>query len=256
VQPGSRDVLTRRASAPDVVLRYGPGKDHIADLRLPARSAAPLVVLLHGGFWRQAWDRTHLRPMADGLVAAGIAVAMPEYARTGGGGGWPTTFDGVASAVSALPTVIGSAVGDAVDTGGRITLAGHSAGGQLALWCASRALPTAYAGVIALAPVADLAEAYRLDLDAGAVRDLLGAGPDEAPDLYDQTDPCRLPPPTAPVVLLHGTDDASVPPELSRRYAAHSGASLRLIDGVGHFALIDPSSPAWPAVLDAISQPR
>ena len=248
----SRDVLTRPASAPDMVLRYGPRDDQVADVRLPTRTGAPLVVLLHGGFWRAAWDRTHTRPMADELAAAGFAVATPEYARTDGGGGWPTTFDDVALAVQVIPTRIAAAVGEAVDPADRTVLVGHSAGGQLALWCASRPLPTDYAGVVALAPVADLTEADRLDLDTGAVRELLGAGPDEAPDRYAFADPCRLPAPPVPVVVVHGLDDTSVPPALSRRYATHAGAELRLLDGIGHFELIDPLSAAWPVVLDAI----
>jgi acetyl esterase/lipase len=254
VNPNSRDVLTRRASPPDLVLSYGPRDDQIADLRLPKRTGARLVVLLHGGFWRAAWDRTHTRPMADALASSGFAVAAPEYARTGDGGGWSTTFDDVALAVDTLPAVIASAVSGTVDRAAGIVLAGHSAGGQLALWCASGRLPELYAGVVALAPVADLTEAHRLDLDAGAVQGLLGASPSEAPERYDYADPCRLPAPALPVVVVHGVDDATAPPSLSQRYAAHSGAALRLLAGVGHFDLIDPQSTAWPVVLDTIAE--
>lgn len=249
----SRDVLTRPASPPDVVLRYGPRADQVADVRLPQRTTAPLVVLLHGGFWRAVWDRTHTRPMADALAAAGFAVATPEYARTGGGGGWPMTFDDVALAVQALPAIVAT-VGMAVDPVAGTVLAGHSAGGQLALWCASRLLPVDYAGVVALAPVADLTEADRLDLDTGAVRELLGAGSDEAPDRFAYADPCRRPAPSVPVVVVHGLDDTTVPSSLSRRYATHAGAELHLLDGIGHFELIDPLSTAWPVVLDAIEK--
>jgi acetyl esterase/lipase len=252
VQPEQRDVLTRSASPPDLVLRYGRRDDQQVDLRLARRTGAPIVVLLHGGFWRMAWDRTHTRPMADGLAAAGFAVATPEYARIGGGGGWPGTFDDVAQAVAVLPTLLTDALGDAVDPR-TIVLAGHSAGGQLALWSASEVLAPEYVGVVALAPVADLTEAFRLDLDAGAVLDLLGGRPDQVPDRYDRADPCRLPPPSAPVVVLHGRDDEKVPAQLSQRYATHADVHLRLLDGVGHFDLIDPRSAAWPGVLAAIN---
>jgi acetyl esterase/lipase len=251
VQPEQRDVLTRPASPPDLVLRYGPRDDQLADVRLSQRAGAPLVILLHGGFWRMAWDRTHTRPMADGLAAAGFAIATPEYARTGDGGGWPETFDDVALAVAVLPELVADAVGADVDPT-TIVLAGHSAGGHLALWCAGRQLLGAYAGVVALAPVADLTEASRLDLDSGAVRELLGGGPDQVPDRYDRADPLRLPASSVPVVLVHGTDDAYVPSELSGRYAMRTGARLRLLSGVGHFELIDPRSAAWQVVLDAI----
>jgi acetyl esterase/lipase len=249
----SREVLTRPASPPDAVLRYGPRADQIADLRVPPGTGAPLVVLLHGGFWRNTWDRTHTRPMADGLVDAGVAVITPEYARTGGGGGWPVTFDDVALAVAAVPGLVAAAAGGSVDTTTRTVLVGHSAGGQLALWCASQGLQAGYAGVVALAPVADLTEAFRLDLDGGAVLELMGGGPDEVPDRYDRVDPCRLAAPAVPVVILHGTDDLAVPAGLSERYAAHSGARLQPLPEVDHFGLIDPRSTAWPGVLAAVT---
>jgi acetyl esterase/lipase len=248
----SREVLTRPASPPDTVLRYGPRADQIADLRLPPRTrGAPLVVLLHGGFWRNTWDRTHTRPMADGLVDAGVAVITPEYARTGNGGGWPVTFDDVALAVAAAPSLVAAAAAGSVDPT-RTVLVGHSAGGQLALWCASQGLPAEYAGVVALAPVADLTEAFRLDLDGGAVVELMGGGPRELPDRYDLVDPCRLAAPAVPVVILHGTDDVAVPTGLSERCAARSRARLQLLPDVDHFGLIDPRSTAWPAVLAAV----
>jgi acetyl esterase/lipase len=243
-----REVLDRKASPPDAVIRYGDGPEQVADLRLPRLATGPLVVLLHGGFWRREYDRVHVGPMADGLVRAGYAVATPEYARTGAGGGWPSTFDDVALGVSRLPTLIGKAAG----AGGPL-LVGHSAGGQLVLWCAATGLPPVYAGVLALAPVADLAEGFRLDLDDGAVADLLGGSPDDVPDRYAATDPCALPAPAIPVVLVHGTDDTQVPLDLSRRYAAHvPSAELRVLEGAGHFGLIDPQATAWRAVIEAV----
>src|SRR5215470_313712 len=84
----SRDVLTRPVPPPDVVLRYGSDRDQLADLRLPAvpaagRELAPLVLFLHGGFWRAAYDRAHTGPLAAALAAAGFAVCTPEFRRTG-----------------------------------------------------------------------------------------------------------------------------------------------------------------------------
>ena len=47
-------------------LRYGTHPDQVVDLTFPGATARPpLVVLLHGGFWRAAYDRTHLRVVAD-----------------------------------------------------------------------------------------------------------------------------------------------------------------------------------------------
>jgi acetyl esterase/lipase len=247
-----RDVLNRTGSPPDAEIRYGPEPEQIADLRLPSRRGqVALVVLLHGGFWRSEYDRTHVRPMADGLAEAGYGVATPEYARTGAGGGWPSTFDDVRLAVARMPVL----VGDSVDVGD-VVLVGHSAGGHLALWCACLGLPDAYAGAVALAPVADLVTAFRLDLDGGAVRALLGGSPEQVPDRYDAADPSRLPAPTGRVVVLHGEDDGQVPVDGSIRYAARTGVDLRVLRGVEHFGLIDPTSAAWPAVLTAVRSVR
>ena len=108
-----------------MVLSYGPGPEHVADVRLPPLPAgapsagtpptgapsagtpggapqrgalsggalpadarpAPLVVFLHGGFWRVAFDRTHTGPLATALAAVGFAVCVPEFRRTGQRGG-------------------------------------------------------------------------------------------------------------------------------------------------------------------------
>src|SRR5258707_10121434 len=119
-----RDILTRPAPPPDAVLRYGPDRDHVADLRLPAVSeavptaAAPLVLFLHGGFWRAAYDRAHTGPLATALAADGFAVCAPEYRRIGqAGGGWPGTFDDVAVAIDVLPGLAAKASGGRVDPG-------------------------------------------------------------------------------------------------------------------------------------------
>jgi pimeloyl-ACP methyl ester carboxylesterase len=137
----------------------------------------------------------------------------------------------------------------------RPILAGHSAGGHLALWYASVA-PDAVGGVVALAPVADLARAYELDLDSGAVADLLGGAPDVVPEAYRSADPMRNLPSGVRTVIVHGELDEIVPVALSRDYCrcarrAGDDTTLVALDGVEHFGVIDPESGAWPAVLAA-----
>jgi acetyl esterase/lipase len=259
--PDSRDVLNRPAPAPDAVVRYGDHPDQVADVRLPPAGAheGPLVVVIHGGFWRAEWDRAHTAPLAAALAAAGHPVAQLEYRRTGApGGGWPGTFDDVAAGVPALPGLVAdvaAARGARIDAGPPILL-GHSAGGHLALWLASRSAP-AGRGVVALAPVADLAEAHRLDLDGGAVHALLGGGPAERPERYAAADPLARTPPRLPTVIIHGVLDRHVPIGISRRYAAAvaaAGGDVHLVElpEVEHFALIDPLAPTWPAVTTAL----
>ena len=257
----NREVLSRPAPPPDRTIRYGDGPDAIADCWIAADAEAPVVVLWHGGFWRAAFDRTHLRPMANALRDAGFTVVTPEYRRTdvSPGSGWPGTFDDVALASDRLPDLLAAGgIG-----GARLVHAGHSAGGHLAVWTARRhRLPPAspwrrdpdarIAGVVALAPVLDLGEAFRRDLDSGAVTALLGGGPDDLPDRYEAADPMRLGGDAPPVTILHGDTDGRVPIELSRGYAAAGFGTLEELPGADHFAVIDPESAAWPKVVRAL----
>ncbi|MFV2102249.1 alpha/beta hydrolase family protein [Micromonospora sp. LOL_024] len=253
-----RAVLTRPTPVPDVTVAYGEHPDQIADLRRPAGYGPPrpLVVVVHGGFWRAEYDRRHTDPLAAALAAIGYPVAQLEYRRTGQrGGGWPGTLTDVLAGVSALPRLADAALPGRVAPVGQV-LVGHSAGGHLALYAAAHA-PGAVGAVLALAPVADLAEAHRLDLDGGAVVALLGGGPAEVPERYAAADP-RVPVPLRPrTVVIHGTLDQQVPVGISRDYVTAgraAGEDIRLIElpECEHFGLIDPESAAWAQVTGAL----
>ncbi|GII24896.1 alpha/beta hydrolase family protein [Planosporangium mesophilum] len=256
-----REVLTRWAPEPDFTVRYGTQPDHVADVRLPAgQSGGPLIIFIHGGFWKAEFDRRHTAPLAVDLAGRGYPVASVEFRRVGqDGGGWPGTFTDVAEAVARVPGLIAEALtgrGVAVPDLTRPVLAGHSAGGHLALWAAKRA-GTPVRGVLALAPVADLGLAHRLGLGGGAVAALLGGGPEEVPERYAEADPVRLLPSGVPAVVVHGTEDDRVPIEVGQEYVAAARAagddvSLVELPGTEHFAVIDPRSAVWPQILAAL----
>lgn len=229
----------------------------------------PLVLFLHGGFWRAAYDRAHTGPLSEALAEEGFAVCAPEYRKVGQpGGGWPGTFDDVASAVDRLPGIVAEATGRRVSSV-RTLLAGHSAGGHLALWAAARhRLPAgvpwrrpgqAVRGVVGLAAVCDLAACFEQDLGSGAAAALMGGSPSRRPDRYRAAEPGGLFPVGTAVRLVHGAADDVVPCEMSRAYAALAQSAgddvtCRVLAGSGHFEVIDPLTAAWPDVVAAFRE--
>jgi uncharacterized protein len=122
-----------------------------------------------------------------------------------------------------------------------------------ALFAAPRVAPVL---AVSLAGVGDLCLAAELGLSDGAVRALLGGGPEEIPAVYDVACPVHLLPLGVPQVVLHGTGDLDVPLEVSTRYARRAGAECDLVvlPGANHMALIDPDSAAWTSVLNALAR--
>ncbi|MEO6823047.1 MAG: alpha/beta hydrolase [Candidatus Nanopelagicales bacterium] len=235
-------VLSLRATVPQT-LRWGEGAGDVADVR-PGNGHGPLLVLLHGGFWRPAYDRTHTRPMTQALAEAGWAVAAPEYRREPGDP--DATCQDVRHALATLPALVSG-------HDGRVVVAGHSAGGHLALWAAATCPAPGLVRTVGLGAVADLALAEQLGLGGGAVPAFLGAVAATRPDLDPAMASGSAGSP-APVVLVHGRQDLVVPVSVARSYAdRHPSTGLVEVPGAGHFALIDPRSMAWPAVVHALT---
>jgi acetyl esterase/lipase len=234
-------VLEREAAEPDLVVSWGPGPDDVADVRLGSDDR-PLLVMLHGGFWRPAYDRLHVRPMTEALAAAGYTVVAPEYRRVPGNP--DATCGDVRVALRVLPVELRGRYD------GRVIVLGHSAGGHLALWAASAAPAAKLVGTVALAPVADLVTAEREHLGDGAVRAFLGGPASGRSDL----DPTRLVSASTPVAIVHGLEDSTVPATQSDAYVAtHRRTTLHEVPAAGHLALIDPTSAAWDVVLRAVT---
>ena len=221
------------------------------ELTLPETGAGPhpVVIFIHGGFWRAAFDLTHARPLCTALAKRGVAVWSLEYRRLGmPGGGWPGTLEDVRAAAAHLREL---AREHSLDLS-QVAAAGHSAGGQLALWLAAQdELPLRR--VISLAGVADLRLGYELQLSRGVVGEFLGGSPGEVPERYREASPIELLPIAVPQRIVHGTADMVVPYEIGARFAAASAnAELITLEGTGHSEVIDPESDIWPVVERAI----
>ena len=212
--------------------RYGSHPEQVADLVLP-EGPGPfrVVVLVHGGFWRARYRRDLMADLADDLAARGLAAWNIEYRRLDADGGWPAAADDVLAAIDHLAAL------PEVEVGAGIAVVGHSAGGHLALLAGAEGR----AGrVVGQAAVSDLEEGIRLGLGDGVVARFADGAP------LDVASPIRRAPLDVPVLLIHGTDDDTVPASMSEAFAAKGGdVTLSVRPGEGHFEHIDPQSGAW-----------
>ena len=247
------------AATDPIRINYGSAPSQFGDLWLPPAGGPvhPIVVLIHGGYWRVAYGLDLMEALATDLTTRGYAVWNIEYRRVGEvGGGYPGTFDDVASAIDKLAT-LAPTHGLDLDS---VTVVGHSAGGHLALWAAgrSRLVPddpgaapiVPIQTAIGLGPVVGLTMADAPSLSNGAVLELIGGTVSQFPDRYRIATPVAQP--GASMWSVRGVDDTIVP----ERFTVPSGLSAdRLVDVPGdHFALIDPSSQAWKKTVELIAR--
>lgn len=250
----SDDILSRQPPPVDLTVKYGPDPNQFIDLRFPRdlKSPHPLVINIHGGFWRSKYGLEHAGHLCAALTAQGFVTANLEYRRVGNtGGAWPGTFEDIRSAYKFL---IQNSQKHNFNID-KVLITGHSAGGQLALCLAAHELSVTR--VLSLAGVVDLEEAYRLHLSNDAVESFLRGTPEQVPDHYREADPMQLSSPQAHQWLVHGSADDTVPTQFSRNYVAEKkgrtgkhkeDASLVEISGADHYDLIDPLSRAWQQV--------
>ncbi len=262
---GVPELLAMPEPAADHRFQYGEGEFQFADLRVPEGVGPfPVVVLVHGGCWLSQYGLGHLAAMAQSLTDAGVATWTLEFRRVGNeGGGWPGTFLDVAQGTDYLREV--AAVHN-LDLN-RVVVSGHSAGGHLALWLAARhnlspeselyvADPLPFAGVIALAPAADLEETYRNQTCGGVSQQLVGGTPEEYPQRYIDGSASALLPLGIPQVIINGDHDEGWL-KVSRVYqdkvkAAGETVEIIIPPNAGHFELVMPTSDTFELVRDTI----
>jgi acetyl esterase/lipase len=272
----SMSILDRIPPQADHRLPYSHLPSQFGDLWIPSNAMAsrrlPLLVFIHGGWWESAYGLNYASFLCQAMKAAGVAVWSLEYRRVGDvGGGWPGTMQDVAAGLDHVAKLAESYPLDTT----RMIAGGHSAGGHLAFWLAGRhhipqtsvlAMPApnlVLRGVVALAGAVDL----RLTIDLGgffsfsnggpAVRALLGGSPKDLPERYAAADPGQLLPLGVPQILVQGSDDDQIPPQLpvrwqqdARRQGDH--VDIKIIPGANHFDVVDPESHAWPVSRDAM----
>jgi acetyl esterase/lipase len=252
---------------------YGVDPAQVGDLTLPLTGEShPVLVLIHGGYWKPGLDRTTLGPLGESLGRLGYAVWNIDYRTVGtDGGGWPGTLADVGTAIDHLATLPADKRLDLA----HVVTVGHSAGGHLALWAAARGRLdqppldvkplVRIKGALSLAGVPDLVMAATVPGggNAGdlrqAVLDLLDGSPDAVPDRYAEASPRELLPLRVPQLLVHGARDDRVPIEQAQTYAAAASAAgdaVRLVEVPtgDHGDITRADRSAWPDVVAWLSE--
>jgi acetyl esterase/lipase len=264
----SESILTLAPPPADIRIAYGADPNQFFDLRLPksvltsterkSKRLYPLVINIHGGFWRARYNLDHAAHLCSALTAKGVATANLEYRRVGNeGGNWPNTFADIRSAYQFLRQ---NAARHSLDAD-RLVVMGHSAGAQLALCLAGH--EPSLTRVVSLAGVMDLRRAYELHLSNDAVVEFLQGTPAQVPDHYREADPMQISIPQARQWLIHGAADDVVPSAFSRDYVAakqkRAGKEIEEVHlleiaAADHYDLIDPRSAAWKQVEQTVLQ--
>lgn len=252
----------RRAPEADARLEYGNRPLSFGELRLPAsrRDKHPIVVFIHGGCWMSEYDIGHVAATTHALAREGYVVWTPEYRRIGNaGGGWPGTFDDIGEAIDFVREV---ATRYPIVDLERVILAGHSAGGQLALWGASRHRDNAGAlrpkGVLSLAGITNLAYYGSVEGDCNSsVTPLMGGTPTDVPERYAAVSPIERLPLGVRSILVHGAHDRTVQPGVARSFAekarlAGDASTFTMVEA-GHFDVVAPNSSVWGTVLTSLA---
>jgi dipeptidyl aminopeptidase/acylaminoacyl peptidase len=203
--------------------------------------ARPLLVLVHGGPTSQGladWS-----PRIQLLVQRGWTVLVPQYRGSTGYGRAYT--QALASRwgerdVADVAAGIRHADKEAWADTSRVALMGGSAGGMTVLLVAAQH-PDLVHAVVALYPVCDLIDlaATTHRLESGYTVRLVGPLPAAAETYRDRSPVARAGEIRAPVLLLHGSADKSVPPAQSaavEQALARNGVPVErhVYEGEGH----------------------
>lgn len=211
------------------------------------------LIFIHGGCWLNAYGYEHAKGMYHALAELGMGVYVTEYRRVGDeGGGWPGSLDDVTQAISTALKRI--------ENEGRYTniyIAGHSAGGHLALLAAQRLSSSSLnlsradiKRIIGLAAITDI-QSYAMGHNScqSATAKFMNGTPEDVPTAYQRATP-RPTHGSLPITLLQGDADSIVP----ARHAVLSGTNQKIIKNGGHFDWLHPESTSFDALLEVISE--
>ncbi len=248
--------LTRERSSRRLDLRYGSSPRQTLDLFLSARDRAPVMLFIHGGYWR-AFDKADQSFLAASFVADGAMVVVPNYELCPA-----VTIDTIAlQLVEAVRWIVQNAELYGGDPG-RIVLVGHSAGAHLAamLLCCH----WEQVGLPRDAVRAALGLSGLYDLEAVSRTPFLEADLRLDPPSVQRLSPARFPAPAATLYAVVGEDESD---EFHRQTALVRQAwgerrvpVCEKIRDANHFTILhelaDPASRLHRLALELLDLPR
>lgn len=110
---------------------YGDGPNETLDIFAGPEANAPVVVFIHGGYWRSL-DKSDHSFVVPALRAQGACVVVVNYALCPGSADRPITIADIALQMAKALAWIWHQIGQYGGAASRISLIGHSAGGHLA----------------------------------------------------------------------------------------------------------------------------
>lgn len=243
---------------------YGAADQQFADLYLPEQNdkvdeLRPIVIVIHGGYWKDnhSLDSYATSQLIPELISFGLAVWNIEYRRMEANGQntaapWPTVFADVALAVDFINHI---AVDRCIDLN-QVYIIGHSAGGCLALWAASRkqiphtsplyqSEPLKISRAMAIGGVLNLSFANDLSQPEQVLR-LMGGSETECPERYQACNPATLRDESVFTIIIHGANDTEVNAHQALTYDITDARNIQLEiwPDADHFSML-PHDGAW-----------
>lgn len=229
--------IARERSSRRLDVAYGPGPAETLDVFPSPRADAPVLVFIHGGWWR-AFDKRDHSFVAPAFTREGAMVVVPNYALA------PT----VAIETIALQTVQALAwtFRNAALYGGdprRIVVVGHSAGGHLAAMLLTCRWQTVGPDLPASLVSGGLSISGVFDLEPLRLTPFLRADLRLTPASARRLSPALFPAPAVPLYATAGADESD---EFLRQNALIQAAwgeaavpVCEAIPGAHHFDVLD-----------------
>ena len=121
----------RRDLPAQIDVHYGQGPNETLDIFPAARPGAPVVVFIHGGYWRSL-DKSDHSFVAPALRDMGACVVVVNYALCPGTADVPVTIPDIALQMTRALAWVWRHIGLHGGDRSNISVIGHSAGGHLA----------------------------------------------------------------------------------------------------------------------------